>query len=790
MSGDEISMEMILASIRRIIKEDGSSVPSAKANDVQPALLNSVTAQRSPLIALPPYLSGDDVKKSWENKNWAHRLWMARCFKMETVRIVTDIMSRSLSDDGYRMSSDDAIIGFDKMESSIRVTDDRSLDALILKDLGEPGPKVDILSDIKQSVTVDMGVAVITFKFVLTPSSSILSCKTSIKGGDFVVRERRFENIEELGNYVNDNIIPRLRAEFVVPPTEPHAVAEISVKAPQRQATEPHVAMASSVEAPVAVVKPVVDITHEPGSAVEQFIATHLKDISKASEYWISGTWTDRIAMVRRCEADAAAAIREIAIKYNDVTATKPDIGISTFVVHSDGKIASLSPNAFDDVRFVTEIGNAEAGSFYCTKVTVQLSQDVSITVDFKIFHKWNPHIELETRICGTDLQVTSRKFADFPSLQEYFDFVMPKLIEAARTECDATDVSDSEDNPFERMSEAISALADILGVDLEDDESSEVTSACECTDSKQVTTSAVEPTPHGTKVLTSTLGKSDGNAGRGLKNTYGALLKPLPLLGSNDHEAVTRALDEVYPWCGDVTREIAAMLGLTKVLGVQGFRIQPLLLVGAAGVGKTSYAVEMCKAAGVQYDMFPGGTDATALAGSTRVWSDSQPCHPIVAAVRTKSANPVIIVDEIDKAPTDDRHGSLVSVLLSFLEKSSSSCYYDRHLLTTVDLSRVNWVLTANDLSGLSDVFLSRCKVVQFPAPTVEHLDRLIVSARRTIASRFDVAEDVLPALRPQDEAIIRADFATTQSMRRLVMGIEQALGCGAIDAEFKMAA
>jgi hypothetical protein len=464
--------------------------------------------------------------------------------------------------------------------------------------------------------------------------------------------------------------------------------------------------------------------------------------------------WSERLKFIRQYEMDVL----------NDVVNIISDIRCDyrlecgTLVLYGALKDFRFDRNG-DDAEWARQLGTPDEHCLIdsvITAVRIVLSDEAFLLVDYAV-SRASKCVRVDTKVFGGNFLVRHRTFSDRSDLVNYItNDVMSVLMKEVETPL--LPVLTAPSPPAALPAPPPSAEA--------------------------------APVPPGTKLIASSLGSSCGNAGREIRKTYGKLLKPLPLLGSNDHAAVSAALDEQYPWCGDVTREIAGMLALTKMLGVPGFRIQPLLLVGAPGTGKTSYAAKMCRAAGVPSDMFPGGTDAAAMAGTTRVWSDSQPCHPVVAALRHGCANPCIIVDEIDKAPTDDKHGTLVSVLLSFLEQSSASTYYDRHLLATVDLSRVNWVLTANSLATIPTMLLSRCRVIGFPEPTVEYLDRLLVSARNTVAARFDVAADVLPPLRPEDELQLREAFARSRSMRDLVLGIERAMGCAAMGAEFRMAA
>jgi hypothetical protein len=97
--------------------------------------------------------------------------------------------------------------------------------------------------------------------------------------------------------------------------------------------------------------------------------------------------------------------------------------------------------------------------------------------------------------------------------------------------------------------------------------------------------------------------------------------------------------------------------------------------------------------------------------------------------------ANPLIILDEIEKAATSKYNGNLLDALLPFLETRSASKYHDIFVQAPVDLSGVVWLATANDVKPLPKPFRDRCRILAFPSPTHPDLPALVprLSKRRS---------------------------------------------------------
>lgn len=126
-----------------------------------------------------------------------------------------------------------------------------------------------------------------------------------------------------------------------------------------------------------------------------------------------------------------------------------------------------------------------------------------------------------------------------------------------------------------------------------------------------------------------------------------------------------------------------------------------PVLLAGSPGVGKTAIVQEVAKLLGVgckQLDMATV-TSSFVITGSSSVWSDAK-TGCIVDILRDgNAANPIVILDELDKFSRDAKFDPLGG-LYTLLEQEAAATFTDEALEMPIDASHILYVATANDLS------------------------------------------------------------------------------------------
>ena len=145
-------------------------------------------------------------------------------------------------------------------------------------------------------------------------------------------------------------------------------------------------------------------------------------------------------------------------------------------------------------------------------------------------------------------------------------------------------------------------------------------------------------------------------------------------------------------------------------------------LFVGLQGVGKTSIAKSIANSMGRKFIRVSLGAigDVRTLRGTPRFSIDGEPGQIIKALVRCGTMNPIILLDEIEKASgTAGLLNDVMAALLEILDPEQNATYVDHYIDYPVDLSHVFFICTANNLGGLSAALLDRIEIIRFTSYT-----------------------------------------------------------------------
>jgi ATP-dependent Lon protease len=156
------------------------------------------------------------------------------------------------------------------------------------------------------------------------------------------------------------------------------------------------------------------------------------------------------------------------------------------------------------------------------------------------------------------------------------------------------------------------------------------------------------------------------------------------------------------------------------------------LLFVGLQGVGKTTIARSIANSMGRKYSRISIGAmgGVQALRGQSRAFLDAEPGQIVKSLIRCGTMNPVIVLDEIDKASGNSGLlNDIMAALLEILDPEQNSTFVDHYLDYPVDLSKIFFICTANSLGTLSAALLDRLEVIRFTSYSDEEKEKIAKS-------------------------------------------------------------
>lgn len=179
------------------------------------------------------------------------------------------------------------------------------------------------------------------------------------------------------------------------------------------------------------------------------------------------------------------------------------------------------------------------------------------------------------------------------------------------------------------------------------------------------------------------------------------------------DLKHARKILDQDHDGLDDVKQRIIEFLAVGAYRGEIAGSI--LLLVGPPGVGKTSIGKSIAGALGREFYRFSlgGMRDEAEIKGHRRTYIGAMPGKFVQALKHVKTSNPVIMLDEVDKIGSSFQ-GDPASALLEVLDPEQNGEFLDHYLDLHVDLSKVLFVCTANQLDTIPGPLLDRMETIR----------------------------------------------------------------------------
>ena len=273
------------------------------------------------------------------------------------------------------------------------------------------------------------------------------------------------------------------------------------------------------------------------------------------------------------------------------------------------------------------------------------------------------------------------------------------------------------------------------------------------------------------------------------VKRRNGQILKTLRergalrLLGATASETLADSIASLYDSHPNFATAVDYLLG-EEILARQrndamsGLR---LLLHGGAGVGKSDFSLTLAKLLGVPCEVISLSSSQAAafLAGSEEYWSNSQPGIVWKKLIQGTHANPIFVLDEIDKVA--NRWGDPLGALYQLLEPKTAGIFADKSVpWLPVDASYCNWIATANDIDTIHPALRSRFTEIAVASPTPESLAALVQRLYADLLHEYQLSGRLPPTL-TDDQAHALVGGSIRDAKRILRAAIAQALRYGA---------
>lgn len=282
------------------------------------------------------------------------------------------------------------------------------------------------------------------------------------------------------------------------------------------------------------------------------------------------------------------------------------------------------------------------------------------------------------------------------------------------------------------------------------------------------------------TKPITGSIRHSDTQIRlRNLLLQHKHLAQPYPLQGyPSDMAQRWQRLRTDFPNFSEVLGLLEKRYALASLRQDTPVSFPPILLLGDPGVGKTAFCTALAKAIGLYYGAIPlaGLTEAFTISGLDIGWSSGNPGRVFEHVSAAGHANPLLLLDEVDKCGRGGTGGDPHAPLHILLERHSAKRFEDIAIRMHADMSWINWIATANMPEGIPGSLLSRFRMVEVPKPSREQMRAVIRSIYAN--KRENIPNGDLFMQRLDDHVVTSLQDITP---RAAGLAIEEAMGAAA---------
>lgn len=214
----------------------------------------------------------------------------------------------------------------------------------------------------------------------------------------------------------------------------------------------------------------------------------------------------------------------------------------------------------------------------------------------------------------------------------------------------------------------------------------------------------------------------------------------------------IKKSLDNTHYGLEEVKQRILEYIAIKK--NSSNINAPILCLVGPPGVGKTTLGISISQALNKEfYKISVGGlNDSSELTGHKRTYLGSSPGKIIQGLKKCGTANPVMLIDEVDKIISDFK-GDPSAVLLDILDPNQNKNFIDNYIEEPFDLSKVLFILTANTMESIPSALLDRLEIIEINSYT--EFEKIDIAKRYIVPS---ISEEYnIDKIKLSDEDILK---------------------------------
>lgn len=243
-----------------------------------------------------------------------------------------------------------------------------------------------------------------------------------------------------------------------------------------------------------------------------------------------------------------------------------------------------------------------------------------------------------------------------------------------------------------------------------------------------------------------------------------------------NDYVERCRELEFRFPnFAGYINDYLLPLLALSRIRNAS-LQLPPTVFVGSPGVGKTLFVSALAEAFYLDFERVNLETSQASLElmGTARGWSNAQPGMLFRWMIRSEFANGICVMEELDKAGQINAQYPIANSLLQLLELTTAKRFGDLSVPELkLDLSKINFFFTANNLDGIHSALQSRLIAYDVPELTPAQAKSVALRQYEDIVKDLKLPVDA-PVLTPEGLVLL-----SNESPRRQRLLLQLAIGC-----------